>query len=395
MLLVPTLFGAVTLGDALAGEVTNVGLDRTVVFAFAFIRHAHAGASGLTAVAIGSPVDTAHRSIDFGAAAPFAHALMLRASQDTFLANPAHGTVVVTVANAPLRNAFACLADVPRRAVNQCAQVEADARPRRFGDAWVHASRRPRLPSLAVMPRRAVRIVVAHAFTEVFQTFDELVRRREAALSVLLSLTRRPLVALIHWAPLASARDVHALFDAEMVAAPGSHTAFTGRLLAVALVANTHPGAGGFAGVGVVSAVTAANRLKHPRAIAARRAGNAPIRVRVRREAGRVRALVSDEAVVGRPTVHRLFAATAVLDVMLAAGSIFDRIGLAVLAAKESLDRTRGVATGPTTSGNRHGDGTDEHTSEPKSIHRNSPRTGVHTVCISNFGASARGGKPP
>jgi len=93
--------------------------------------------------------------------------------------------------------------------------------------------------------------------------------------------------------------------------------------------------------------------------------------------------------------VHRLFATTTVLDVMLAAGSIFDRVGLAVLAANESLDRTRGVATGLTTSGNRHRDGTEDHTSQPKSIHRNSPRTGVHTVRIGNFGASARGGKPP
>jgi hypothetical protein len=270
MLLVPTLLGAVTLGDALAGEVTNVGLDRTVVFAFAFIRHAHVSASGLTLIAKGSPVDTAHRSIDFRAAAPFADALVLRASQDAFLANPAHG---------------------------------------------------------------AIGILVAHAFP--------------------------------------------------------------GRLLAVALVANAHAGAGCFASVDVVAAVTAANRLENPRAIAARRTGNTPRRIRTRRDARCVRALISDEAIVGRPTMHRLVATTAVLDVMLAAGSIFERIGLAVLAANESLDRTDGVATGLTTSSNRHRDGANDHTSQPESIHHNSPRTGVHTVCIGNFDASARGGKPP
>jgi hypothetical protein len=79
---------------------------------------------------------------------------------------------------------------------------------------------------------------------------------------------------------------------------------------------------------------------------------------------------------------------------MLAAGSILDRIGQAILAANETLDRTCGVAAGPTTAGNRRNDGANDHTSQPESIHHNSPRTGVDTVCIGNFDASARGGKP-
>ena len=93
--------------------------------------------------------------------------------------------------------------------------------------------------------------------------------------------------------------------------------------------------------------------------------------------------------------MHWLFATATVFDVMLAAGSILDRIGLAVLATDESLDRSDGITAGLTTTGNRHRDGAYNHTSQPESIHDFSPRTGGHTVCIGNFGASARGGNPP
>jgi hypothetical protein len=92
--------------------------------------------------------------------------------------------------------------------------------------------------------------------------------------------------------------------------------------------------------------------------------------------------------------MHRLFAAAAVLDVVLAARRILDGIRLAVFAADEPLDRTSTLGAGLTTPGNCHSNATDDYTSKPKSIHCNSPRKGVFAVCIGNFGASALGRKP-
>ena len=313
-LLVTTLFRAVALGNALAAEVANVRLDRAVVLALPFVRHTNVRAARLTRIAVRSTIEAAHRSIDLRTTAPLADALVLRAPQDAFLANPAHGTVA---------------------------------------------------------------ILVAHAFAEVFQTLHELVRRGEAALSVLLPLARGLLVALVHGTPFAGACDVHALFDAKLVAAPCAYTAFAGWLFAIALVPNPYAGARGLTGVDVISAVTSANWLEDARAIAASRARNAPVCVWVRGEAGRIGALVSaftrsprgwharvaNEAIVGRLTMHRLFATAAVLDVMLAEGSVLDRLGLAVLAATEPRDLTRTITARLTTAGNRHSNGADDYTS--------------------------------
>jgi hypothetical protein len=74
--------------------------------------------------------------------------------------------------------------------------------------------------------------------------------------------------------------------------------------------------------------------------------------------------------------MHWLFATATVFDVMLAVGSILHRVGLAVLATDESLERTDGITAGLTTTGNRHRDGAYNHTSQPESIHDFSPRTG-------------------
>jgi hypothetical protein len=75
--------------------------------------------------------------------------------------------------------------------------------------------------------------------------------------------------------------------------------------------------------------------------------------------------------------MHWLFATATVFDVVLAAGSILDRIGLSILATDEPLDRTDGRAPGLTTTSNRHRDGAYHHTSQPESIHDFSPRTGA------------------
>jgi hypothetical protein len=226
--------------------------------------------------------------------------------------------------------------------------------------------------------RRTIAVVVALAgLHEVLQTLHELVRRSEPALSVLLPFASRLLVALVHGTPLAGACDINALFDAKVITAPCAYTAFAGWFFAVTLMTNPYAGARGLTGVDVISAVTSANWLEGARAIAASRARNAPVCVWVRGEAGRIGALVSaftrsprgwharvaNEAIVGRLTMHRLFATAAVLDVMLAEGSVLDRIGLTVLAANEPLDLTSTITAGLTTAGNRRSNGADDYTS--------------------------------
>jgi hypothetical protein len=98
---------------------------------------------------------------------------------------------------------------------------------------------------------------------EVLQAFDELVGRCEAALTVLLSLARSLLVALIHRTPLACARDVHALVNAKVITASRAHAAFPGRFFAVAFVPNPDARACGLASVDVVAAIAATHRFKH------------------------------------------------------------------------------------------------------------------------------------
>jgi hypothetical protein len=93
--------------------------------------------------------------------------------------------------------------------------------------------------------------------------------------------------------------------------------------------------------------------------------------------------------------MHRRVASAAVLDPVLSPRRILDRIALAVLAADEPFERTSVLASGLTTPANRHRDSANHYTSQPKSIHCNSPRTGAFTIGIRNFDASVCGRKPP
>jgi hypothetical protein len=234
----------------------------------------------------------------------------------------------------------------------------------------------------------------AHAFAKVFQAFDELVRRREATLTVRLSLTRSLLVALIHGTPLACARDVHPLFNAKVITASRAYAAFPGRLFAVAFMSNPHTGARGLARVDVVAAIAPTHRFEHAWAIATSRTRDAPVGVRIRREARGIVAVVStlacgprrrharvtDKAIVGRPAVHRFVASPAVLDLVLAPSGVLDGVRVSVVSADEPLRRGSTVGAGFTTASNRHTDGAKDHTSQPKSIHRFSPRAGVLPV---------------
>jgi len=127
--------------------------------------------------------------------------------------------------------------------------------------------------------------------------------RSEAALSVLLALTIRLLVAFVDGTPLAGACDVHSFFDAKLITAPSAYTASTGWLFAVALMPDTHASAGGLTSVDVVSAITCANRLEHARTVTTGRTWHAPVLRGVRREVGRRR--VALRAIVARGPWNR------------------------------------------------------------------------------------------
>jgi hypothetical protein len=369
MLLVATLLGAVALRHAFTSEVPNVRLDGAVVLALALVRHANVGATGFAFVAIGLPIDAAHRGVDLGATAALTYAFVQRASQDAFLADPAHRTIEVTVADAVLRDALAGLADVPRSTIDQRAQIHAHPGRRWLGDTRVYSIDGPAVERLTIMSGRAIAVVAAHPLAKALEAFDELVRRRETALPVLLPLARGLLIALVDGTPLARARDVHPSFYAQVVATARAHAAIAGRLFAVALVPNANAGTRGLAGVDVVAAVTAAHRFKDARAIAASGTRDAPVRIRP----GHAR--VANEAILGCSTVHGLVAAATVGNVMLAASRVLDRIGLPVFAADEPLEGGGSAATGFTAARNRHPDGADNYPSQPKSLHCFSPRT--------------------
>jgi hypothetical protein len=196
------------------------------------------------------------------------------------------------------------------------------------------------------------RIDAAHTFAEPLETLDELVGRREAALAVFLTLTAGLLVALVHGTPLAGARDVHALFDAELTATTGADAALSRRLFTIPLVPDAHSGTGSLAGIDVVARVPAADRLEDARAVATSGTGNAPIAICISGHA-----LVAHEAILGRAAVHRGVAAPSVFDLMLPSNRIFDGIGVSVFAADEALERPNVPAAALTTTSHRHGDG--------------------------------------
>jgi hypothetical protein len=242
-LLVTALLDPVTLGHALAAEVSNVRLDGTVVLALAFVRHRYVSAPGLAFIAVRATVNPAHGRIVLRTSATFAYTLVQRASQDPYPADPAHRAVVIVIAEALPRNALTCLADVTGR---------------------------------------TIAVVVALAgLHEVLQTLHELVRRSEPALSVRLPFASRLLVALVHGTPLAGARDINAIFDAELITAPCPDAAFPRRFFAVPLMTNAYAGTCGLAGVDVVASIPAADRLEHAGTITTSGARNAPVGLRV------------------------------------------------------------------------------------------------------------------
>jgi hypothetical protein len=112
-------------------------------------------------------------------------------------------------------------------------------------------------------------------------------------LAVFLTLTGCLLVALVYGAPLAGARNVHALFNAKLIATASADTALSRRPLAVSLVPNPDTGTGGLACIDVVSRVSTTDRLEDAGAIAARGTGNTPIAVCVSRHA-----LIAYEAIL-------------------------------------------------------------------------------------------------
>jgi hypothetical protein len=138
------------------------------------------------------------------------------------------------------------------------------------------------------------RIDATRALTEALETLDQLVRWSESALAVFLSFTDSLLVAFIYGAPLAGACNVHALFNAKLIATASAHTALSRRLFAVSLVPNSDTGTGGLACIDVVSRVATTDRLEDAGAIAARGTGNTPIAVCVSRHA-----LIAYEAILG------------------------------------------------------------------------------------------------
>jgi len=143
----------------------------------------------------------------------------------------------------------------------------------------------------AILPTR---IDATHALAEAFETLDQLMRWCESALAVFLALTGRLLIALVYGAPLAGARNVHALFNAKLIAAASADTALARWLFAVSLMPDAYAGTGGLARIDVVTRVAAAYRLEDAGAIAARRTGNAPTAVCVSRHA-----LIAYEAILG------------------------------------------------------------------------------------------------
>jgi hypothetical protein len=86
--------------------------------------------------------------------------------------------------------------------------------------------------------------------------------------------------------------------------------------------------------------------------------------------------MIADEAIGGRPAMHGRITTPTVLDLVLAASSVLDRIRVAVFAANEALRRRRIASAIATTTANHHADGSDGYICQPKSLHRFSPRTG-------------------
>jgi hypothetical protein len=205
---------------------------------------------------------------------------------------------------------------------------------------------------------RAVLVGAAFPLSELLEALNQLVCGRESALPVALALTGGFLVALVHGAPLARAGDVHALFDAKLAAASTADAGASSRFLAIPLMPDACPGAGGFTRTNVAAAIRAADRFVLGGTSAGRRARNTPVRDGfIRGElsspfagwGARRHTRVTDEAIGQRLAVHGIVASTAVLGFVPPFGCFFERVRVAIGAANERVGARRfpGPATTP------------------------------------------------
>jgi hypothetical protein len=140
---------------------------RAIVFALTCVSDLDMGAPRLACIAVGSSVDSADRCIDLRARAGLTDTLVpwgLEALEDSVLADPPNRALSIIFAPAVVGHALTELADVPRSAVDQGAQVHADTRPRLgFGPRRIDNGA-PGVDRLAVLPRRTITIVEAFAW---------------------------------------------------------------------------------------------------------------------------------------------------------------------------------------------------------------------------------------
>jgi hypothetical protein len=306
VLLIATLLGAVALRNTLAREVQDMRFHRTIVLRNALARVAE---------------------VSWGAIAVFQTLTGLRFWEDSAeelqVSERGHGRDTLEAGRFALAREDT-LTGVYVAEHRRLEQLIAGAEPlsqlHHFVGCHVdHAHDARHLRALAfrlesVLPTR---IDAAQALAVALQTLDQLMRRGKSALAILLTLAGGLLIALIHGAPLAGARDVHALFNTKLVATTGSNTAFTRRLVTEPFMTNADTRTRCFAGVDVIAAVAAAYGLEHAWAITTRGPGNTPMC------SGTRQALVTHETIRERLAVHRLITRSAVTHLPLIAIGIF------------------------------------------------------------------------
>jgi hypothetical protein len=365
-LLVAALLGAVTFWHALALEVADVRLDGAIVVALAFMEHFDAGAAGLAPVPVGLSIDAAHGLVDVKTHAGLADPVKQRIREIALSTDEAWRAFVVVETLIGLwfrenptfkfewterchvgNTAKSCLLAI---ACEYALALVLAAQDWRFQKLEARRKRLPEpqhlvgvnsddandagdLRALALCLEAIIptRIDAALILPVSLEALDELVGRSETTLAVLLPLAGRLLIAFVDWPPFAGARDVDALFHAQLVATSSAHATFTRRLFAVSEAAHADPCTCGFAFVDVVSAIAPTNWLEDAGAVAARGSRDAPRR----RAVGT--AVVSDEAILRRVAAHGLFAAASMGDLAISGVSLLERIRLSVGPTDEPL----------------------------------------------------------
>jgi hypothetical protein len=230
-----------------------VSLSRTVVVAFALVENLHAIALSLAPIPPRLTVGPTHGVIDVEADARLTDSSWERRAEDVILAAQAGRTLAVVQAlvRGDLSEDLAVELQCPERSIGGNAleprllagaaqdslawvdETRQDVRldqlelgPKRFaesqhvveGSDFDDSDDAGRLRALALGAKAFVpsRVDPTHTFAVELETFDELVCRRETALTVFLSFAYGLLVALINGTPLAGAREFHALFHTQM-----------------------------------------------------------------------------------------------------------------------------------------------------------------------------------